>query len=216
MKVINIFISWVPNLFSFARIFLIPLFIYLLFIPEIESRVWALIVFIFASFTDMLDGWSARKLNQETEFGKFLDPFADKVLVVSSLIALLFLDHFIPFWMIVIIVGRDMLITLMRYLAIKRGRSLRTSRFGKIKTAFQMVSIIIIIMIIMIRKKAVLPPDDSVLDVIMSTRPEKWLIVSPYLLMLVVTILTAVSGLRYIYTNISLFYPAKKNDGGEA
>lgn len=207
---IALLISWIPNLFSFARIILIPLFIYLLYIPTFESRIWALVVFAFASFTDILDGWSARKLKQESEFGKFLDPMADKLLVVSSLIAFVYLDQLIPLWMVGIIVSRDILITVMRYIALKRGRPLRTSRFGKIKTAFQMISIIIIIMIFIVRKKVIHLRDQGVFDVMGSNIQEMWLVVAPYWIMFVVTMLTAISGIRYIYTNKELFYPPKR------
>ncbi|HOE19496.1 MAG TPA: CDP-diacylglycerol--glycerol-3-phosphate 3-phosphatidyltransferase, partial [Spirochaetota bacterium] len=137
----------IPNLLTLSRIILIPLFLYLIFTPTIEHRIWALVIFVIASLTDLLDGWTARKLKQETETGKFLDPLADKFLVISALIAFLFLDPLIPLWMVIVIIARDLLITLMRYLAIKKGTSLRTSRLGKVKTAFQMISIILIIII---------------------------------------------------------------------
>jgi cardiolipin synthase len=191
----------IPNLLSIARIVLIPVFIYLMSLRTLTGWVGALVVFLVASFTDLLDGWSARYLRQESEFGKFIDPLADKFLVISSLIAIIVLDpflEFIDFWMILIIVGRDILITLMRYLAIKRGASLITSRFGKIKTAFQMISIVIIIMIYIVRVTGVVATHNSV----------------PYWIMLGVTLLTAFSGIRYIYTNRHLFYPVKKNREG--
>jgi cardiolipin synthase len=117
-----------------------------------KAKIWALILFMLASLADLIDGWAARKLNQETEFGKFFDPLADKILVISALVALLLLDPLIPFWMIFIIVARDILITMMRSMALKKNKPLRTSRFGKIKTAFQMGSIVIIIMILIIKK----------------------------------------------------------------
>jgi len=206
-------ILYIPNLLSIGRIILIPLFIYLLFIPTNTARLWALIVFAIASLTDLLDGWSARKLNQESELGEFLDPLADKFLVVSTLIALLLLDPLISFWMVLIIVGRDVLITFMRYLAIKINATLRTSRFGKVKTAFQMGSIVIIIMIYMVRTKGVhIDEATSVFDMMNSSHPEKWYIVAPYWIMFVVTILTAISGLRYLYSNRDLFVEyLKKN-----
>ncbi len=181
-----------PNIFSLSRVVLVPLFIYLLNKRTEESLMLALIVFLFASFTDFLDGWSARKLNKEAEFGKFIDPIADKLLVISALAAIIVVDpdfEVFDFWMIVIIVGRDILITVMRYLAIKRGKSLHTSRFGKFKTGFQMVSIVIIIMIYYIRKQGILLTPKSI----------------PYWIMVGITLLTALSGLRYLVTNWRLF-----------
>jgi cardiolipin synthase len=190
----------IPNIFSYLRIVLIPVFIYLLTIKTAQAWMWALIVFCIASFTDFVDGWLARRLKQESEFGKFIDPIADKFLVISALIAIIAVDPYFEFfdsWMIVIIVARDVLITVMRWFAIKRGRSLRTSRFGKFKTAFQMMSIVIIIMIYMIKKLGFFETHVSV----------------PYWIMLAVTIMTALSGLRYLFTNWQLFLPEKKEAG---
>jgi len=148
---------------------------------------------MFASFTDFFDGWLARKLNQESEFGKFIDPIADKFLVISSLTAILVIDPYFELfdsWMIVIIVGRDILITVMRWLAIKKGKPLRTSRFGKFKTAFQMLSIGIIIMVYMSKRSGFFDMHESI----------------PYWIMLTVTLMTALSGVRYLVTNWQLFF----------
>lgn len=187
--------SW-PNIFSYLRIVLIPFIIYFLTIRTVEYLVYALLIFGFASFTDFIDGWLARRLKQESEFGKFIDPLADKFLVISSLIAIIALDPYfevLDSWMIVIIVGRDILITVMRWFAIKKGRPLRTSRFGKFKTAFQMMSIVIIIMIYMSKRSGIFNTHESL----------------PYWIMFIVTLLTAFSGLRYIVTNWQLFFPEK-------
>jgi len=218
------FILNIPNVLSLARIVFVPLFIYLLMSPSKESKIWSLVVFAIVSITDLLDGWSARKLNQETEFGKFIDPLADKLLVVSTLIAFLILDKFIPLWMVIIIVGRDIMITVMRSMAIKKGTSLKTSNFGKIKTAFQMGSIVIIIMLYIFVKKHGKDFEmtginifsiTDVLELLRSNEPNKWLIVAPYWIMLSVTILTAFSGVRYIMTNLTLFWPSKLESSTE-
>ncbi len=187
-----------PNFLSYLRILLIPLFVYLLTIKTVQAWTLSLLVFVIASFTDFLDGWLARRLKQESEFGKFIDPVADKFLVISSLIAIIALDpsfDFFDSWMILIIVGRDVLITVMRWLAIKQGRPLRTSRFGKFKTAFQMMSIGIIIMIYMAKKGQFFDTHELV----------------PYWIMLAVTLMTALSGVRYLVSNWRLFFPDKKN-----
>ena len=204
----------VPNLLSLLRIVLIPVFLYFIFIPTMEHRLWSLVIFIIASVTDFLDGWSARKLHQESDLGRFLDPLADKVLVIGALTAFLILDPFIPLWMIVIIVGRDVLITLMRYLAIRKGAALVTSGFGKVKTAFQMISIMVIIMVFVFRRAGVsrYATDEfikivRVYEIMTSSIPDKWLIIGPYCLMFVVTLLTALSGIRYMMTNWRLFFP---------
>ncbi len=186
-----------PNFFSILRVILIPVFIYFLSLKTINGWIGALFVFGIASFTDFLDGWIARKLKQVSRFGEFIDPLADKLLVISSLIALIVLDPFLEIfdlWMIIIIVGRDVLITIMRMLALKKGRPLRTSRFGKFKTAFQMIGIIMIIMIYVAKKSKILETHESL----------------PYWIMLAVTILTALSGFRYLATNWRLFFPEKQ------
>ncbi len=188
----------IPNILSIIRIILIPIFLYLLSLKTRESWIYALVIFCAASLTDFIDGWFARKFNQTSEFGKFIDPLADKFLVISSVIALLVLDPFLSltqdFWMVIIIVGRDVLITIMRTRAIKKGQALRTSKFGKIKTAFQMGSILIIITIYIARKSNLFLTLDNV----------------PYIIMLVMTIMTLISGIRYLYTNWTLFFPEKK------
>jgi cardiolipin synthase len=217
----------IPNLLSLSRIFLIPVFLYLLFLPNVWSKVAALFVFIVASITDILDGWTARTLKQESELGKFLDPLADKFLVIATLISFVIIDPLISPWMILVIFGRDLLITVMRYAGIKKGLALRTSRFGKIKTGFQMVSIIIIIMVFIVKSFGIdiyqyRPPDDisirltTAIDLTMSmdsSDPFKWLVVGPYWLMMVVTVLTALSGIRYLMYNWRLLLPPYRPKG---
>ena len=209
----------IPNLLSLSRIFLIPVFLYLLFLPNTWAKATALMVFLIASITDMLDGWSARALKQESELGKFLDPLADKFLVIATLGAFVIIDPYIPMWMILIILSRDMLITVMRYTGIKKGMSLRTSHFGKIKTAFQMVSIIIIIMIFIVKTFGGGYAASHELEHSMKIKTAveltfdaeaslaKWLIIGPYWLMMIVTFLTALSGIRYLMTNWRLLLP---------
>jgi cardiolipin synthase len=210
----------IPNLLSLSRIFLIPVFLYLLFLPEVKMKIWGLVVFGIASFTDLLDGWSARKLGMESELGKFLDPLADKFLVIATLIAFVILDALIPLWMVMVIVGRDIMITLIRYLAIKEGRSIRTSQFGKVKTFFQMCSIVIIIMLFIYRAFGLnlnhgFDTDSvikiyAVFKITMSDHPNKWVIVAPYWLMLIITIMTAWSGIRYLLFNGRILIPPYK------
>lgn len=215
----------IPNIISISRIVLVPVFLYLLFQPEISYKIAGLAVFIIASITDLLDGWSARKLGQESEFGKFLDPLADKFLVIATLVSFVIIDPLIPLWMILVIVGRDILITVMRYTGIKKGMSLRTSHFGKIKTAFQMFSIVIIFAAFIVKAfnvdvKALADIEKTlkikdVLDItfyVENTR-YKWLVVGPYWLMMVVTILTTISGLRYLMYNWRLLLPPYRKAG---
>ena len=95
-----------PNALTIFRVILTPFFIYLLFTSSMYSNLYALIIFILASVTDAFDGYYARKYNIETEFGNFLDPLADKILVSSAFISFYLLD-LIELWMVVVILSRD-------------------------------------------------------------------------------------------------------------
>ncbi|MDA3899171.1 MAG: CDP-diacylglycerol--glycerol-3-phosphate 3-phosphatidyltransferase [Spirochaetes bacterium] len=208
----------IPNLISISRILLIPVFLYLIFQPGWGQKFLALIVFGIASITDFFDGWSARVLKQESELGKFLDPLADKFLVIAALICFLILDPLIPLWMVLVIIGRDLLITVIRYLAVRKGNSIRTSKFGKIKTAFQMVSIPVIIVVFIAKTIGIdyhsIPVDQSTfctaLDFLLSGNINKVMVSVPYWLMFIITVLTGISGIRYLISNGSVLKPPYK------
>ena len=131
----------IPNALTVFRILLTPFFIYLLFNNFPYSNLYALIIFIVASLTDAYDGYYARKYNIETEIGNFLDPLADKILVSSAFISFYLLE-IIDIWMVLIILLRDMFITLLRIVMKRNGYSLKTSRIAKSKTAIQLALII--------------------------------------------------------------------------
>tara|TARA_Y100001970_G_scaffold183875_1_gene223616 strand:- start:228 stop:824 length:597 start_codon:yes stop_codon:yes gene_type:complete len=140
-----------PNALTIFRVILTPLFIYLLFSSSTYSNFYALIIFILASVTDAFDGYYARKYNIETEFGNFLDPLADKILVSSAFISFYFLD-LIELWMVVVILSRDFFITCLRIVMKKNGQSLKTSRIAKSKTAVQLILIIFILIFLALEK----------------------------------------------------------------
>lgn len=104
----------------------------------------ALVIFIIASLTDMLDGKIARKYNLVTNFGKFMDPLADKLLVCSALICLIEL-HKIPAWMVILIIAREFIISGFRLVASDNGVVIAASYWGKFKTTFQMVAVCLLI-----------------------------------------------------------------------
>ena len=104
----------------------------------------ALAIFIIASLTDMLDGKIARKYNLVTNFGKFMDPLADKLLVCSALICLIELGQ-LPSWMVIIIVSREFIISGFRLIAAEQGIVIAASYWGKFKTTFQMIAVILMI-----------------------------------------------------------------------
>jgi len=140
-----------PNALTIFRVILTPIFIYLLFNSSMYSNLSALIIFILASVTDAFDGYYARKYNIETEFGNFLDPLADKILVSSAFISFYFLD-LIELWMVVVILSRDFFITCLRIVMKKNGQSLKTSRIAKSKTAVQLILIIFILIFLALEK----------------------------------------------------------------
>jgi len=140
-----------PNALTIFRVILTPFFIYLLFSTSMYSNLYALIIFILASVTDAFDGYYARKYNIETEFGNFLDPLADKILVSSAFISFYLLD-LIELWMVVVILSRDFFITFLRIVMKKNGQSLKTSRIAKSKTAVQLILIIFILIFLALDK----------------------------------------------------------------
>ena len=134
-----------PNKLTLFRVILIPFFIAFLMIPGIPAGKWiALAIFIIASLTDFLDGYIARKNNLVTNFGKFMDTIADKVLVCSAFICLVQLG-IIPAWMVAIVIARELVIDGFRLVASDNGVVIAASYWGKFKTTFQMVAICLMI-----------------------------------------------------------------------
>ena len=136
-----------PNCLSVLRIGLTPIFLLLLFADTWYLKSLAFVVFSIASLTDFYDGKLARASKQETSLGRFLDPLADKILVTSALVALA-LDRMVNFWLVVPIVGRDILITGMRLYGLSRGKQMATSRLAKWKTAVQLFTVLFILFVI--------------------------------------------------------------------
>lgn len=126
-----------PNKLTIGRVIAVPFFIW--FYLE-NWFIGALIIFIAASFTDMLDGKIARKYNLVTNFGKIMDPLADKVLVYSAF-CLMIGDATIPSWMLIIILAREFLVAGMRTVAASEGKVVAADMSGKIKTVLQMIAV---------------------------------------------------------------------------
>lgn len=134
-----------PNKLTIFRVILIPFFIVFLLVPITPVDKWiALAIFIIASLTDLLDGKIARKYGLVTNFGKFMDPLADKLLVCSALICLIELDR-IPSWMVIVIIAREFIISGFRLVAADNGVVIAASYWGKFKTTFQMVAVCLLI-----------------------------------------------------------------------
>ncbi len=136
-----------PNKLTLFRVILIPFFVFFLLAPYFEGygNYIAVAIFIVASITDFLDGKIARKYNLVTNFGKFMDPLADKLLVSSALICLVALNK-IPAWIVIVIIAREFIISGFRLVAADNGVVIAASYWGKFKTAFQMVTVIVLIL----------------------------------------------------------------------
>lgn len=140
--------TWtLPNKLTVLRMILVPFFVAALLIQNGEVfalRMTALVLFLIASLTDLLDGKIARKYNLVTNFGKFMDPLADKLLVCSALICLVQLGQ-LPAWIVIIIISREFIISGFRLVAADQGVVIAASMWGKSKTVSQMISIVLLI-----------------------------------------------------------------------
>lgn len=135
----------IPNILSILRILLIPLFIVVFSTPSVLRSKWAALIFIIAAITDWFDGFIARRWGQVTLYGKFLDPVADKLLVLSALIMLVGFSR-VPSWIAIVIIGRDLAITGLRAIASSVGIVIAAKEMGKYKTTFQMIAILLLIL----------------------------------------------------------------------
>lgn len=145
----------VPNTLSLIRVFLAPLVLLFLslridtpisFLPEVSwGDALAATVFIIAALTDTFDGYIARRDNLVTTLGKFIDPLADKVLVVAAMLALIELDR-VPAWIVMVIITREFVVTGLRLVAAAEGVVIAASKGGKLKTVCQIIALIMLIL----------------------------------------------------------------------
>ena len=137
-----------PNKLTVLRVIMIPFFVFFLLWEGGQNQTFRLIslaIFIVASLTDLLDGKIARKYNLVTNFGKFMDPLADKLLVCSALICLIELGE-LPAWMVIIIISRAFLIRGLHLVASDNGVVIAASYWGKFKTTFQMIAVVLLML----------------------------------------------------------------------
>lgn len=140
-----------PNKLTVLRILLVPVIVIIPFFKSLNDTlvIWEvnlsnfiiLIVFIIAALTDFLDGYLARKNNLITTFGKFLDPLADKLIVLAAILVLVDLN-LVPTWIVTVIISREFLVTAIRLVAVSEGKVIAASNLGKLKTNFQFFFII--------------------------------------------------------------------------
>ncbi|MFA5004784.1 MAG: CDP-diacylglycerol--glycerol-3-phosphate 3-phosphatidyltransferase [Candidatus Omnitrophota bacterium] len=183
----------IANRLTLSRIFLTFVFMFFLFCNGLLWKVASLIVFILAALSDLLDGMIAHRRNMVTDFGRLMDPIADKILVLAAFAAFVQMQ-LIDAWMFVIIVSREILITSLRLFALNKGKVLSAARAGKHKTVSQMVVIFAILGFIVL-KEVVLK---------YSTWNPDWenaFRQGIYALMLLTVGLTLYSGLSYLWEN---------------
>ncbi len=181
-----------PNILTILRILLTPVFIILLFSNKPNANLGALVVFIIASITDAYDGYLARKYNVVTPQGQFLDPLADKILVSSAFISFAILG-LVEYWMVFLVIFRDLFVTGLRMAMEYKGFTMLTSKIAKVKTTVQISIIIFILLFIGIRGFH----NDSLLMVIQFIRHYHII----YYFMLFVSLFTVYTGIMYIFDN---------------
>ena len=177
-----------PNKLTLLRILLIPVFIIIMMSNITNHYLIACLIFIIASIIDALDGYIARKNNLVTDFGKFMDPLADKLLVISALICMIE-SNLVAGWMVIIIVARELTVSILRAIAAADGKVIAASGGGKIKTISQMLAIIILLF--------------------GANSSNNLLLQIGTIFMLIATIFTLYSGTDYLYKNRELFMNSK-------
>ena len=176
-----------PNKLTLLRICLIPVFVIVMLSQMNNFFLISCIIFILASITDFLDGRIARKHNLVTDFGKFMDPLADKLLVLSALICMIEYN-LVAGWMVIIIVARELTVSILRAIAADNGKVIAASGGGKIKTTSQMIAIILLIG---------------------ANYSNETIVFIGTIAMYIATIFTLYSGIDYLYKNKELFMNSK-------
>lgn len=199
-----------PNRLTILRLFLVPVFMTFTVIDNIWTRIFSLLIFIAASLTDFYDGYFARKYGKITTFGEFMDPLADKFLISAAFICFVGMRELhVPAWMVVLIIGREFIITGLRLVAASKGVVIPADRAGKFKTTSQITAIITILIILCV---------NSGLNHFLNIEPNQYfekpgspewigsiLQWSSYWLTFLTTILTLISGHSYLRKNWNIF-----------
>lgn len=139
------------NKLTMARIGMTFLLMWFLFMEGVVAKVITLIIFLAACATDFLDGWVARRRNETSDFGKLMDPIADKILVIGIFLSFVEL-RLVPAWMVIVIIAREFLITGLRLFAMRKGVVLAAEKAGKHKTVSQMLTIFVILLVLVFRE----------------------------------------------------------------
>lgn len=181
----------VPNAITISRIILTPVVLVLLFMDSFAAQLGALVVFIIAAITDYYDGKMARAMQAGSRLGKFLDPLADKILVLGTFIAFsVLMPDIVPWWAVALIAARDAFVTGLRMWHESNGRSLRTSHLAKAKTTVQLVFLIGMLLFLTLARSSGVFKEIG-----------QWVLESqiPWWSMIIVVVFTVVTGIAYLF-----------------
>lgn len=197
-----------PNKLTLFRILLVPFFVVVLLLGEQIPHSWliAFVIFSVASYTDHLDGMLARKNGQITDFGKFMDPLADKILVVSALVCFVDLGV-MPAWCVILVIAREFMVTSVRLVAAGKGTVVAANFWGKLKTVSQITAILTVMLLQYFGELAAMGNS-------LGTLTEKTAIDTVYpvistVMTLLMTLLSVFSGVVYVKQNWTLIKTAK-------
>ena len=183
------------NKLTLLRIFLVPVFLLFFAVNIPYGTVIATLIFIIASLTDQLDGYIARSRNQITNFGKFMDPLADKLLVTAALVSLVEM-HLIPSLAAVIIIAREFAVSGLRTLAASEGKVIAASWWGKVKTVTQIIAILLLLFKVNIEDSTYLA------DIVNNnSMVESFFEYGPTIALVIAVIITVISGVDYFVKN---------------
>lgn len=194
------------NLFTLLRMALFPIILILVLNGGLTNILIAFLLFIFGALTDAFDGILARKYNAESKFGFTIDPIADKFLVLGTLFSMTLIDYLsIPLWLFLIILVRDIIVSILKPISDKLGFPIPTTLFAKTKTTIQFIGIIVIFIYLVILNYYFYPISK---ENIVSKVGE--IILLPYYTSLIITVITVISGIEYIALFISGYSSIKK------
>jgi len=182
----------VPNVLSVIRIVLSPVFLYLFLTGDSDLQRISLVIFFVAVLTDWYDGWYARKYKSITKTGIFLDPLADKILTTFAFV-LFFMKGMMPYWMLLIIGIRDIVITLLRSYDEYKGLTIKTSYIAKVKTFLQMSYIFFILALFILPTFSIGGKQKQDIEYFLFDSTAN------YILMLVITLITLYTGITYFF-----------------
>jgi CDP-diacylglycerol--glycerol-3-phosphate 3-phosphatidyltransferase len=188
-----------PNKLTVSRLALTVVFVVMFYVPSANRELVALIIFGVASFTDYLDGQIARSRNLITNFGKLMDPLADKILTCAALVLLSAEEKVIPAWAVVIVLAREFFVTGIRLIASSQGAVLAAEGLGKHKTAWQMITIIYFLL-----QQASTEPLLRWMAPLFAWKPTSPAVFGLISITMMVA-LTLISGLSYFWKNRKLF-----------